>query len=126
MTTPPAPLLNHVIQKIPRDKQVSQVSPKFYFVEEAGQDLRSVLEQNPLFAPRRSTMHVRLHAKIYQSMYRTPVFDHHKDDLFLADLGYIGCAHCLVPYRDLTKSQKHLNQSISFIRSPIKAMFCSF
>ena len=48
----------------------------------------------------------------------------------MADLGYIGCAHCLVPYkkigRGLTKSQKQLNQRISLIRSRIERCFAHF
>ena len=71
-------------------------------------------------------------AKIYMStsVHRTPLFTHHEDEMFLADLGYIGCAHCLVPYKKtgcgLTDDEKRVNERISLIRSRIERRFAHF
>ena len=72
-------------------------------------------------------------AKIYKNTltHGTPLFDHHNQELFLADLGYIGCDHCFVPYKApvrgvLTDKQRHFNNVHSWIRSIIERCFAHF
>ena len=63
--------------------------------------------------------------------HKTFLFDHHKNEMFLADLGYIGCDHCLVPYKSSRKkkvsnAEHKVNQRVSLIRSRIERSFSHF
>jgi hypothetical protein len=58
-----------------------------------------------------------------------PLFHHHKEEMWLGDLGYIGCEHCLVPYKKSSKSkglddtQKSYNDRHGLVRSRVERFF---
>jgi len=60
---------------------------------------------------------------------REHLLDHAKGEYWLADLGYQGCAHCLVPFKhaagqeDLPAAEKKFNTHHARIRSRIERLF---
>ena len=71
-------------------------------------------------------------AKIYKerTTHGTFLFDHH-DEMFLADLGYVDCNHCFVPFKAprkgcLDEHQDRFNRMHSWIRSRIERCFAHF
>ena len=69
-------------------------------------------------------------ARIYQDTmtHGTYLFEHHKDEIFLADLGYVGCYHCLVPYKTPNKGmleddQLRVNERLALVRSRVERFF---
>eukprot|EP00760_Papus_ankaliazontas_P001030 PhM_4_TR10357/c6_g1_i1/m.80295 len=66
-------------------------------------------------------------ARLY-SQSEEPLFKHNPDEIFLGDLGYIGCAHFLCPFKKssrqpLTTKKTIFNKNISNIRSRIERYF---
>eukprot|EP00760_Papus_ankaliazontas_P008007 PhM_4_TR13639/c2_g2_i7/m.13171 len=66
-------------------------------------------------------------AALYQG--RTPLFVHNKDEMWLGDLGYKGCSHCLVPFKkkqgqdELPIPQAMYNTRHGLIRSRVERFF---
>jgi hypothetical protein len=56
------------------------------------------------------------------------MFEHKEDEVVLADLGYVGARHCVVPFkgRDLTDEQRRFNTVFGLVRSRIERMFAYF